>query len=277
MSAQLLRAQLRGRPRPAAGQRRARAALVELQRQGDRADPGARHADRHAVVESGAGEQGGGHRRTAAAIRSQPWQRRSDLHAGRRVELRALRALAGQHRRDGVAAAGQRPARHRRRRLPLDVSRARDRGAARAARQPRRHRAREASDRPRRPQSAEPVSVRHRHRPQRARQKPVQRTRRHALVHGVSAGHDRRLSRLAHAGGRNCRGAVRRSSADGTTIARRRLSRARQTVRPDQRSRPEALEARKPGSAAAHEAAAARRSITAWACRRWRKVWIGTR
>ena len=60
-------------------QRRARAALVELQRQGDRADPGARHADRHALVESGAGEQGRRHRRiccgnsipaTAATTRS---------------------------------------------------------------------------------------------------------------------------------------------------------------------------------------------------------------
>ena len=79
-----------------AGRRRARAALVELQRQGGRADPSPRHADRHAAVEPGAGEQGRGHRRAAAAIRSELRQRRSDLHAGRRMELRALRALAGQ-------------------------------------------------------------------------------------------------------------------------------------------------------------------------------------
>ena len=35
----------------------------ELQRQDRRPDPGPRHADRHAAVESGAGEQAGGHRR----------------------------------------------------------------------------------------------------------------------------------------------------------------------------------------------------------------------
>ena len=192
--------------------RRARAALVELQRQGGRADPGARHADRHAAVESGAGEQGRRHRRPAAAVRSELRQRRSDLHARGRVELRAIRAVARPHRRDGVAAPGERPARYRRRRLPADVPRARDRRPARAAGQPRRHRAGEAADRPRRSQPAKPVSVLHRHRPQRARQEPVQRARRHALVHGVSARRDRRLSRLAHAGGRDRRRALRRST-----------------------------------------------------------------
>ena len=44
---QLLRAQLLDPA--AAGRHRPRAALVELQRQGDRAHPGARHADRHAL------------------------------------------------------------------------------------------------------------------------------------------------------------------------------------------------------------------------------------
>ena len=94
--------------------------------------------------------------------------------------------LAGRHRRRGMAAPRKRAARHRRRRLPPDVPRARHRGTARAAGQPRRHRAGETADRPRRPQSAEPVSVLHRHRPQRARQEPVQRARQHALVHGLS-------------------------------------------------------------------------------------------
>ena len=95
MSTQLLRAQLRGRATDYRRcRRRARAALVELQRQGGRADPGARHADRHAAVESGAGEQGRRDRRAAAAIRSELRQRRSDLHARRRMELRALRAMA---------------------------------------------------------------------------------------------------------------------------------------------------------------------------------------
>ena len=41
----------------------------------------------------------------------------------------AIRALAGEHGRDGVAALGQRAARHRRRRLPAHVSRARHRRA----------------------------------------------------------------------------------------------------------------------------------------------------
>ena len=76
MSVQLLRAQLRGSTAHiAAGRRRARTALVKLQRQGGRADSGARHADRHAAVESGAGEQGRRHRRTIAAIRPEPRQR----------------------------------------------------------------------------------------------------------------------------------------------------------------------------------------------------------
>ena len=88
------RATARPRPLAIARRRRARAALVELQREGGRADPGARHADRHAAVEPGAGEQGGRHRRAAAAVRPELRQRRSDLHAGRRVELRAVRALA---------------------------------------------------------------------------------------------------------------------------------------------------------------------------------------
>ena len=48
----LLRKQLRGCATAPRCRRRARAALVELQRQGGRADSGARHADRHAAVES---------------------------------------------------------------------------------------------------------------------------------------------------------------------------------------------------------------------------------
>ena len=54
--------------RIAAGQRRPRAVLVELQRQGGRKDSSPGHADRRAAVEPGAGEQGRGHRRAAAAI-----------------------------------------------------------------------------------------------------------------------------------------------------------------------------------------------------------------
>ena len=65
----------RAAPRPpwtSAGRHRASAALVELQREIDRADPGARHADRRAAVEPGAGEQGRSHRRAAAPARSEP-------------------------------------------------------------------------------------------------------------------------------------------------------------------------------------------------------------
>ena len=54
-------------------------------------------------------------------------------------------------------------------------------------RQPRRDRARETADRRRRPQSPKPISVWHRHRPQRARQKPVQRARRMRGFHGGAA------------------------------------------------------------------------------------------
>ena len=70
----------------------------------------------------------------------------------------------------GLAAPRQRPARHRRRRLPADVHSSPVSRSSRAPRQPGRDRARQATDRPRRPQSAIAVPVRHRHRPQRARQ-----------------------------------------------------------------------------------------------------------
>ena len=81
------------------------------------------------------------------------------------------------------------------------------------------HRQGTTADRPRRSQSAVAVPVRHRDRPQRAREESIQRTCRHALVHGLSPRHDRRLPRLAHAGDRHCRRPVRRSGADGAPIA----------------------------------------------------------
>ena len=61
------------------------------------------------------------------------------------------------------------------------------------------------ADRSRRSQSSLAVSVRHRDRPQRTPQEPVQRARRHALLHGLPARHDRLLSRLANARDRRCR------------------------------------------------------------------------
>ena len=134
-------------------------------------------------------------------------------------------------------------------------------GPACAARQSRRHRARPNSDRPRRPQPAEPVSVRHRDRPQRSGQKPVQRPRQHALVHEVSTRQDRALSRLANAGGRHCGGAQRRRGTGGRLSIGRRLSRARNALRPDQRHRHQALEGRQSRPAPANEGAAARHQL----------------
>src|SRR5262249_51312129 len=50
------------RPHLTAGRRRpSSTALVELQREGGHADPGARHADRHGAVEPGARKQEGRH------------------------------------------------------------------------------------------------------------------------------------------------------------------------------------------------------------------------
>ena len=78
-----------------ADQSAARHALERIQRQDRRADSGPRHADRHAAVEPGAGEQGGGDPRADRAVRSQPGQRIPDLHAGWRMEQLAVRAVAG--------------------------------------------------------------------------------------------------------------------------------------------------------------------------------------
>ena len=69
--------------RPHATARRRRSAcpaLVELQREGGCADPGARHADRRAAVEPGAGEQASRYWRITTAVRPELRQRRSDLH-----------------------------------------------------------------------------------------------------------------------------------------------------------------------------------------------------
>ena len=72
------------RPHTTARRRRSACpALVELQREGGCANPGARHADRRAAVESGAGEQASRYRRIAAAVRPELRQRRSDLHTRR--------------------------------------------------------------------------------------------------------------------------------------------------------------------------------------------------
>ena len=55
------------------------------------------------------------------------------------------------------------------------------------ARQPRRCRTGQTAHRTRRSKPAEPVPVLHRHRSKRARQEPLQRARRHAVFHGLSA------------------------------------------------------------------------------------------
>ena len=87
------------------------------------------------------------HRRIAAAVRPELRQRRSDLHTRRRVELRAVRALARAFRRPLLAAPRERQARHRQRRLPHDEPHSRCGGIARAARQHRVHRQGAAADR----------------------------------------------------------------------------------------------------------------------------------
>ena len=69
-SAELLRRQLTGHGNRAPVDPELRHALEQLQRQDRRPDPGPRHADRHAAVESRAGEQAGGHRRADPAVRS---------------------------------------------------------------------------------------------------------------------------------------------------------------------------------------------------------------
>ena len=78
-SAELLRRQLAGYRHFAPIDPAARDALERILRQDRRPDSGRRHADRHAAVEFGAGEQGGGDRRADRAVRSQPGQRISDL------------------------------------------------------------------------------------------------------------------------------------------------------------------------------------------------------
>ena len=182
------------------------------------------------------------------------------------------------YRRCRLAAPRKRAARHRQRRLPPDVPRSRDRGTARAARQPRLDRqgaklpiGRDGRNRP----SLFPFGTAtgrnaHARSPYNA----------HAGMRSfmrVSARHDRRLPRLANAGGRRRRRRVRRRRAEGRLSRRRRLPRAGAPVRPHRRPGPGALEEDNPGHAPAHEGAAARRSTTAWACRRWRAGSIGTR
>src|SRR5262249_61393813 len=55
-------------------------ALVKLQRKDGCANPGARHANRHCIVEPGAGEQASRYWRITTAVRPELRQRRSDLH-----------------------------------------------------------------------------------------------------------------------------------------------------------------------------------------------------
>ena len=93
-SAELLRRQIAGHGDRAPVDPAAGHALVRVQRQDRRADSGPRHADRHVAVESRAGEQARGHRRADPAVRSEPGQRGPDLHRGRRMGQRAVRALA---------------------------------------------------------------------------------------------------------------------------------------------------------------------------------------
>ena len=99
--------------------------------------------------------------------------------------------------------------RRQRRRLPSDVQRpARRRGIACAARFLGLHRKGSFADWPGRPQSPIIISIWNSDRQKRAREKPLQRTRRHAVIHEVRSRRDRLLSRLALAGSRRRRGPV---------------------------------------------------------------------
>ena len=132
----------------------------------------------------------------------------------------------------GLAAPRQRPAR-----LDSDAFRLmsgadpRHRGAARPARLARLHPEGQIADRPRRPKSPEPVSVRHGDRTQRAPQEPLQRPRRACglsccSIPAVSAFYlDWRSQEVAVAAARfDDRGAARR------VRERRRLSRAARSM-----------------------------------------------
>ena len=196
-------------PRPPTGRCRARAALVELQRENHRADPGARNADRHAPLEPGAGVQGGSRpsvdasgsiRATAANTRSTA-RRASGTMSASSVACELI----------GVAWPRKESGR-------LDLEGDTFKLMYHVPGIERLHALRDSlgviveavSDRPRRTQPPEPLSVLHRHRPQRASQQPVQRPCRRAVLHGLSRGRDGRLFRLAHARDRDRRRVFRR-------------------------------------------------------------------
>jgi hypothetical protein len=71
------------------------------------------------------------------------------------------------------------------------------------------------------------VSLRHRDWQKRTRQEPLQRPRRRARIHDLSAAHPRRLFRLANARGWYCSRLVRRLRVDSRLPERRHLSRPR--------------------------------------------------
>ena len=198
----------------------------------------------------------------------QPGQRISDLFSRRRVLQLAVRILArpaagqGRLRHRILAAAGFRCAAARRRRLPADEKLPPgDRGPACTARFSRCDRPRADSDRPRRSQSPEPVSVWDCNRPQCARQEPFQRSRQHALVSCGFRPTRSVLSRLANPGSRRCGPSQRGSERLRRLCGRRHLSRARGYVRPDQRQQHQAVEGRVRGPAPAHEVAAIGRPL----------------
>ena len=124
----------------------------------------------------------------------------------------------------------------------------------------RRDRASPASDRPRRPQPSQPVSVWHRHRPQRARQEPDTTPMRHALVHEISA---KTVSRSMMIGeprrSASPRPSRRRGPDRGLSLGRH-LPCAGAPLRPNRRHRHQALETRPPETPA-DEGAAARNHL----------------
>ena len=236
-----------------------------------RANPGARHADRHAAVEFGAGKQdrpssasccGSSIRATAAKTRSTPptangatsrferwlvrigcthWPR---LESGKLdIDGDAFRMMYHIPGIEGLHALTRQHRLHRRARLPIGPD-----GRNRPSLFP------FCTATGRNAHAKSPFNA-------------------HAGMRSfmrVPARHDRRLSRLADARGRCCRRRLQRPRADGRLSRRRCLSRARAICAAYQRPRPKALEETTTGNAAAHEGAAARRSTTGWACHRWR-------
>jgi hypothetical protein len=135
------------------------------------------------------------------------------------------------------------------------------RKSAHATRQHRLHCQGAIANRSRWSKSTFAIPIRDRNRTQRSPPKPVQRPCRRAGLHEISDPEYRRLSRLAHSGGRD-RGCRIRRPAIGRGLSRRRhLSRPRAPLWDHDRAGPDQMETRKSVTARSHEAATARHQL----------------